>query len=334
MGNQGLRVVIVGAGVMGGIHAKIAAGQDGAKICYVVDASKERAGKLAADYGALALTDISGIPDGAADFAYVCLPNDLHADAAVAALEKGLHTFCEKPMATGVADATRMGKAARRMGRRLFVGHNRRFAPVYLAAKEAVDGEGFAPHSINMIQNDGDMGGEGSLWAADFVHLGGFLYDTTIHFLDMAEFLVGGIREVRALSQSACYPVEDDFAIQLRFEGGAIGAITSCGHASWVFPFERVQVVGDHRSVITEELDSFRHCPGLSQAIVGRDYSKMPFETKWGYAPMHEAMMGALETGRPSPNDWEVGLRAVELVAACLESAARGGAAVGTRAAR
>ena len=46
-----LSIAIVGAGVMGGIHGKIAA-TSGAKIDYVVDFDAEKANKIAAIYGA------------------------------------------------------------------------------------------------------------------------------------------------------------------------------------------------------------------------------------------------------------------------------------------
>jgi len=250
---------------------------------------------------------------------------------AIQILKAGIAVFSEKPMATGIEDAKAMVEAAKQSGVRLFVGHNRRFAPVYLEANNSIKAEDYVPHNINIIQNDGDMGGEGSIWAADFKNLGGFLYDTTIHFLDMAEYLMGEIETVSTLGKSACYEVEDDFVIQLKFKNGGLGAITTCGHASWIFPFERVQVVGDHKSVITEELDSYRYCPGLSKTITAYDYSKLEFGKKWGYYDMHLHMYDALEHKMPALNDGEIGLRAVKLVEACHESMEKGGVACTVR---
>lgn len=320
-----LKAAVIGSGAMGRIHAGIIKNSGRAELAYIFDTVEARAQALAKDMGAQPISDMEELCRQKIDLAFVCVPNKLHALVAVRLLEAGINVFSEKPMATAVSDAEAMVKAAKKAGVRLFVGHNRRFAPVYLAAKSSVSEADYRPHNINIIQNDGDMGGEGSLWAADFQNLGGFLYDTTIHFLDMAEYLMGEIESVSALSKSACYPVEDDFVIQLKFRQGGLGAITSCGHASWIFPFERVQVVGDHRSVITEELDSYRYCPGLSRTIVGNDYSKLPFEVKWGYYDMHLHMYDALENGTPALNGGEVGLRAVRLVEACHKSIAQGG---------
>lgn len=322
-----LRMAVIGSGAMGKIHAGIINATGRAKVEYVFDTVEESAKVLADEVGAESITDMEELCKKEIDLAFVCVPNKLHAKVAIEILNAGIAVFSEKPMATGIKDAEAMVEAAKQSGVRLFVGHNRRFAPVYLEAKNSVKAEDYMPHNINIIQNDGDMGGEGSIWAADFKNLGGFLYDTTIHFLDMAEYLMGEIETVSALGKSACYDVEDDFVIQLKFKDGGLGAITTCGHASWIFPFERVQVVGDHKSVITEELDSYRYCPGLSKTIKAYDYSKLEFEKKWGYYDMHLHMYDALEHKMPALNDGEIGLRAVKLVEACHESMEKGGVA-------
>ncbi len=322
-----LSIAIVGAGVMGGIHGKIAA-TSGAKIDYVVDFDAEKANKIAAIYGAKAVKSVAELAGKKVDLAFVCVPNNFHAKVSIELLNLKINVFCEKPLATKLADAQKMLAAAKANNKRLFVGHNRRFAPVYLAAKKSVSQKKFSPQNINIIQNDGDMGGEGSLWAANFEQLGGFLYDTTIHFLDMAEFLLGPIESISSLSKSSCYPVEDNFTIHMKFKNSGSGVISSCGHASWIFPFERVQVVGDHQSVITEELDEYRYCPGLSKIIEAQNYSKLAFEKKWGYVDMHAHMYAAMESGEEAIHEAKIGLRAVELVEACQKSAAKKGAFV------
>ncbi len=323
-----IKAAIIGTGTMGGIHGKLATESGRVEITGVFDTNMERAQGMADLYGAKAYNDMEELLKAQIDLVYITVPNNFHAPLTIKALEAGINVFCEKPLATKLSDVKLIKEAVKKSGKRLFVGHNRRFAPIYLAAKETVKEEDYKPFSLNIIQNDGDMGG--SVWAADFINIGGFLYDTTIHFLDMAEYLMGEIEEVRALGKSACYEgIDDDFAIQLKFKNGGIGAITSCGHASWIFPFERVQVVGDHKSVITEELDVYKYCPGLSKTIDAKDYSKLPFEEKWGYVAMHQHMYDAMENNKEALNEGVVaGARSVALVEACYQSAANDGAAV------
>jgi predicted dehydrogenase len=57
----------------------------------------------------------------------ICLPNHLHAPAAVAALEAGKHVLCEHPFSRSSQEAERMVEAARRRKRILMCGFNNRF---------------------------------------------------------------------------------------------------------------------------------------------------------------------------------------------------------------
>ena len=55
------------------------------------------------------------------DAVLICTPNSLHAAPAIAALERGIHVLCEKPMATTWADCQAMAAAAKNSGAILLV---------------------------------------------------------------------------------------------------------------------------------------------------------------------------------------------------------------------
>ena len=76
---------------------------------------------------------------GALDFVDVTTPPYAHAPVARAALARGLHVLCEKPMATSVADARAMLAAAEKTQRVLFPAHNYKKAPVIRAVKSVLD---------------------------------------------------------------------------------------------------------------------------------------------------------------------------------------------------
>jgi myo-inositol 2-dehydrogenase/D-chiro-inositol 1-dehydrogenase len=162
-------------------------------------------------------------------------------------------------------------------------------------------------------------------WLTDIKMTGGFMYDTTVHFLDMVLYLLGEITEIRALGKAFFYPIVDGFVIQFKLKSGAIGVITSCGHASWISPFERVQIVGDHKSVITEELDKLVYSPALGAVISGNDYSKLEREEKWGYRQMHDHIFECLKNSVKSLNGLYEGYRVVELIESCYKSAGASG---------
>lgn len=72
------------------------------------------------------------------DAVLVVTPGGLHADPAVAALSHGCHVFCEKPMAATVEDANRMIAAARKAGKILQIGQQRRYTPAFEKMAELV----------------------------------------------------------------------------------------------------------------------------------------------------------------------------------------------------
>ncbi|HSL22448.1 MAG TPA: Gfo/Idh/MocA family oxidoreductase [Vicinamibacterales bacterium] len=68
----------------------------------------------------------------------IALPLWLHADVTEACLDAGKHVLCEKMMAWDVAGCRRMIAAARRSGRVLEIGYQRRYNPIYRAAYEGI----------------------------------------------------------------------------------------------------------------------------------------------------------------------------------------------------
>lgn len=320
------KIGIVGAGNMGVLHGKLLSERKGVALGGMTDLNAAR-GKAAADaLDCPFFESVDSLAKSGLDMLFITVPNTKHAELAVQALEAGLDVFVEKPLATNLADAGRVCEAEAKAGRRVFVGYNRRFAPVYMAARELVAQPCFKPANVNIIQNDGDM--QNPPWLTDITMTGGFMYDTTVHFLDMAEYLLGRIVELRALGRNSFYPIPDNFVVQLQFANGAFGVITTCGHASWISPFERVQIVGDHCSVITEELDTIRHSPALGAVIDSHDYSKKEHNAKWGYEQMHNHIFDCLENGTAPINGSREGLRVVELIEACHSSAGAGGEVV------
>jgi predicted dehydrogenase len=73
------------------------------------------------------------------DAVFVCVPDYLHEECAVAALEAGKAVYLEKPMAITIEGCDRILRTAMRTGSKLFVGHNMRHFPFVLKMKEIID---------------------------------------------------------------------------------------------------------------------------------------------------------------------------------------------------
>ncbi len=316
-----IQVGILGAGHMGATHGRNLAADRRVQVVGVADVAQERAQALARELGAQACTKLQDLLDLGIDALYVTTPNTQHTAAVLTALGRGKHVFSEKPMATSLAEARKIAAAAT-AGRGVYqVGHNRRFAPVYKFAKKAVE-EGLVPYSANVKMNRGEL--QSPAWVSDRAITGGFLYESTVHLLDMVRWLMGDVTEVYCRAVTNVYGEPDDWVAVLSFAGGPVATFSSCAHAAWGFPFERIELFGQHASLVTEEMDRVLYTPALNRETVVYDYARLGVPERWGYAEEDARFVEAVVNGGPAPVTAEDGLKAVELVDAFYRSAETG----------
>jgi myo-inositol 2-dehydrogenase/D-chiro-inositol 1-dehydrogenase len=320
-----MRIGVYGAGRMGGVHARTLAGFGGVSVVGVADADEAQARATAGAVDARPCPDLDTLLAMRLDAVFIAVPNVHHARACIAALERGAHVFCEKPMATNLEDARRVLQTVERTRRAYQIGFNRRFAPAYAGLRALVSG-GMTVYSGTLKMNDGDM--RTPVWFSDPAVSGGFLYDTGIHLLDLARWILGPIDEVRCLARSSCYPDADDAVALLRSRSGAILTYSTCGHATWTAPTERVELFGDHAAALTEGFERLTHAPGLGRSTAMHDFRALPYEQRLGYEQEERAFLEAIVSGRPTSVSAEDAYRATELVDACYRSAAADGSAV------
>lgn len=314
-----VRVGLIGAGHMGRTHGMILAQDKRVEIRGVVDVQKERADALASALNARSYPTLDDLLSEGIDALYVATPNARHLEPVVTALGAGVNVFSEKPMATSLAEATLILDAVKKSNRVYQVGLNRRFAPVYKYARELVSSGKITPYSAHIKMNRGEL--KNPPWVSDTSVTGGFLYESTFHLLDMCRFLMGEVDVVECVGRSNVYNELDDFAMVLRFKQGAIACLTSCAHSTWAFPFERVEIFGNHCQVVTEEMERVAYSSGLGQPIVVHDYFQLPLQEKWGYVEEDRLFIGAVLGENAPPVNAEDGYRTVQLVEACYESA-------------
>jgi predicted dehydrogenase len=72
------------------------------------------------------------------DFVDIATPPDAHAEIALAALGRGVHVLCEKPLTTSVQQARALVEAARAQRRVVFPAHNYKHAPVVKFANQVI----------------------------------------------------------------------------------------------------------------------------------------------------------------------------------------------------
>src|SRR5687768_7159909 len=133
-----MRFALVGAGVIGEVHARLISSLGTrAELAVVVDNSFTRAGRIAASFGGRPMTSLNEALEHV-DAVSVCLPRGAHADAAVLALRAGKHVVVEKPNDITLRAADRIIAAELECGRTVAVISQRRFQREPSAAHRAV----------------------------------------------------------------------------------------------------------------------------------------------------------------------------------------------------
>jgi len=134
-----VRLAIVGAGIMGGYHARVARSLPNVETAFVVDRDEEKGRKLASHVGAAYADSIDALR-GQVDAAIVSVPTDAHVEVGTTLLDFGLDVLIEKPIASTVEEAKDLVAAAASSSRILMVGHVERFNPAVIELARHVDG--------------------------------------------------------------------------------------------------------------------------------------------------------------------------------------------------
>lgn len=315
-----IKIGFLGAGYIAGVHAAILARDERVEVASVHDVDRERAEQFARSTGAT-VAHSSSEALAICDAVYITTPNTIHDELAIFAVEAGNHVFCEKPMATRLTDARRMLKALKKSKFVFQVGHNRRFAPVYVELKRMLS-ESHQPHSAHVKMNRGEL--INPEWVGDPKITGGFLYETTIHMFDLLRFLFGEVKSLQAAGSSHEYPETDDFSVLMTFRSGVHVTLASSADAGWLFPFERIEVFCHHSTIVTREMEGLVYSEGLDGRHVERSMHQLSKEEKWGYAQEDRAFVDAIVGSQPAAVTAFDGFKAVELVDAVYESVKTG----------
>ena len=315
-----IKVGIIGAGYIAGVHASVLARDERVQLTAVHDVVSERAQQLAGAHRATAVDSPHELFDKC-DAVFITTPNTRHVSLAIAAIESGKDVFCEKPLATNIDDARTVFAKAKEARGIFQVGHNRRFAPVYAELKRLLS-ETHKPHSAHVKMNRGEL--LKPEWTGDASVTGGFLYETPIHMFDMMRFLFGEVESLYAIGSTHEYNEVDDFSVLLKFASGMHATLATAADASWLFPFERVEVFCHHATLVTREMESLTTSSNLEGHFIEQSMQQLPKEEKWGYLQEDRAFVDSIVNNSPPPVTAFDGLMSVELANAIYESVRSG----------
>ena len=135
-----MKVGILGAGAMGGSVIKAIRDEPGVDEIVALDIRPERVRQLRDELGVTATDSLAAVlDDPEVKLVFVTASNAAHAPLTLAALEAGKAVMCEKPIATTLADAERVVRAAEAKGAFLQIGFELRYSKLYTQVKNWID---------------------------------------------------------------------------------------------------------------------------------------------------------------------------------------------------
>ncbi len=205
------------------------------------------------------------------DIVFVCTPNVYAPACCIAALDRGMHVFCEKPPGRNVEDIINIRKSEK-PGLKLMFGFNHRWHPGIIKAKVIID-SGRMGRIVNIRGLYGKSGGVKfkQSWRNDKnVSGGGILLDQGIHMLDLFRFFGGDFADVRCFASKEFWKldVEDNAYVILKGAQG-IDAMMHSSATFWKHTF-RIDITLETGYLVVEGLLSKSGSYGREQLIVAK----------------------------------------------------------------
>ncbi len=241
-----VRIGLIGCGLFGESHLQAFRAVRPAEIAAVFDLDADRARHIAAAFGVSricnSVEELCGLPE--LDAVDVVTPEETHLVPVLTAIGAGKHVFVEKPLATNIADCSRMIEAANTAGRYLMVGQILRFETKYSMLKDELAHNGLG-RIVSMHARRNRL--KALLPRYGRTHPA---IENSIHDIDLMLWYTGDrVRRVRGYGRRVVSTVHPDtFWGILEFDGGAIGVVETIWllpEAAGVMLDDSFQIIGD-----------------------------------------------------------------------------------------
>lgn len=186
-------VGIIGAGLMGGAHARALANMPDVDLRGVAAADTDQARELGAAHDVTAFQTVEALlADPAIEAVTIATPTDTHVAVGLAAIAAAKHVFVEKPIARHFDEARQLVDAAREAGRVLAVGHVIRYFPDYRAIGEQIaSGAIGEPAVATFGRRCQKPDWSPDAWHTTLARSGGTVLDMLVHDIDLVRWYFG-----------------------------------------------------------------------------------------------------------------------------------------------
>jgi predicted dehydrogenase len=216
MTSQGfpLTIGVIGVGHLGKHHARLLKNVPDCRLAGIYDASVKSAEAVAKEHGLEVFPSQEALLD-AVEAVTIATPTVTHHTVGMAALERGVHTFVEKPLTPTIEEARDLLEASRRKGVALQVGHVERFNGAVLAVRDlVVDPRFIEVHRLSPFPDR----------STDI----GVILDVMIHDIDILLSLVRSrVSKIDAIGTSVITNREDIANARITFESGCVANVTA-----------------------------------------------------------------------------------------------------------
>jgi predicted dehydrogenase len=227
----------------------------------------------------------------ALDFIDIATPPKDHAPIACAAMARGIHVLCEKPLATSVREAEQVTEEALRRKRVFFPVHNYKHAPSMRAVREIIDSGRIGAVNLVTLDTFRTQHARGvAEWLPDWRRIrsyagGGIAMDHGAHtFYLCFDWLGSHPRSITAkMSSQGAYDTEDNFTCTVTFPTGVAMA-----RLTWNAAVRKViyTIHGDHGAIRLEDDD-------VEVTERGKVTERRSIASHWGDAS-HKEWFGAI----------------------------------------
>jgi len=201
------------------------------------------------------------------DLVDICTPNLLHLNQAIAAMDRGKHVYCEKPLGKNLSDAHKIVARSQQAGVLTHTAFMMRYLPAVYQMKAILENEylGDIHHFRGRLFHGSYLDPKRPIsWRLRHADAGGgVLSDLGIHLLDLVYFLLGKVKWVqcqtrtfitqrpKVMGSSEMETVDvDDWALcMLGLENGATGVIEVTRVAGGVDECSELEIFGQRGSL-------------------------------------------------------------------------------------
>ncbi len=234
-----VRIGVIGAGNMGSLHARVAADSQGVALLGIFDTDAARVSPVAERLGAVAYSSAEELI-AAADAIIVAAPSIHHHQYAMQCIESGTPVLIEKPVATTVADAEDLARAAQDAEVVAHVGHIERFNPTFGELARVLGGRTIRSLAFRRISPHTPQ-------AQDI----DVTLDLMIHDLDLAFSLTGSEMTTVSAVAHRIAAAQPDFVTATLGLANGVSAVFTASKAS----FDKVRIIEAHTDDATIRAD-------------------------------------------------------------------------------